>query len=234
MTWRRGNPGAARNFGLEKSHSEWVVFWDADDIPNLENVIGAIYKANSKDEVIIANYSISYFPHQKKVKKLHNSQLLSIALNPGVWRMIFRRDSIGAVRFPSLSMGEDQVFLAFYRIFSRQVMFSDFISYEYFSGNIGQLTSSQKALNSLPDAIKIFFNEIEAMSKNERYRYLVMFLRMTFTYMRIDSNWKKFGAWIELNSVIGSYAVIIGTLPKTFLWGAYSKISFIVNRKLFR
>jgi hypothetical protein len=51
---------------------------------------------------------------------------MSIAMDPGFWRMIFRREIIGSVRFTSYKMGEDQLFLLALDFFNRKLFFSSF------------------------------------------------------------------------------------------------------------
>jgi citrate synthase len=47
---------------------------------------------------------------QKLNRRLENA-LVTVGINPGIWRMIFKRTLIGDTEFPPLKMAEDQVFI---------------------------------------------------------------------------------------------------------------------------
>jgi hypothetical protein len=134
-----GSPGAARNEALALDLKKWVCFWDSDDLPHVENVLRAIREADPTDEILIGNYSI--INTDKLTNHFHHNNLDIVALNPGLWRMVFRSEIIGTLRFAPYRMGEDQLFLVKLNFGSRKVKFSKDIFYSYFRGHPNQLTA---------------------------------------------------------------------------------------------
>lgn len=141
-----GSAGFARNAGLKSIRTEFVTFWDSDDIPSpqicvdtlesLQNakvdfIIGAFDEINLKDAVTKVNkQSASY------------SSLIRFAHKPGIWRIIFKSSLISEIKFSSLVMGEDQEFLARCFVISQAFTFSNRRFYCYITGHKDQATSS--------------------------------------------------------------------------------------------
>jgi glycosyltransferase involved in cell wall biosynthesis len=110
-----GNPGDARNCGLPFARNEWVMFWDSDDKPNIDNIEKAIKDVSIDTDLIIGRYSVFNLKAKNKEMLLDQDTLVvnekQIPWFPGIWRMIFRKNLIQNLSFPSLKLGEDQVFI---------------------------------------------------------------------------------------------------------------------------
>ena len=141
-----GSPGLARNAGLALADTKWCCFWDSDDIPNIEKTISNIGNSRPGTEVIISNFKI--VSSQNSIVVNHYSNLDYVALNPGLWRMVFKTELVKDEKFLDLRMGEDQIFLLDIDISKRNVEFSKEITYTYITDIEGQLTN-QANLNSL-------------------------------------------------------------------------------------
>ena len=108
--------GGARNCGLDKVKTEWVLFWDCDDRPNFSQLKNLLSVEEPEDtSAILASFSSDR--HLSKVNKklgtVLDSEMSRELINPGIWRWVFRTRAIkDVIRFPELSMGEDQIFLA--------------------------------------------------------------------------------------------------------------------------
>ena len=140
-----GNPGDSRNEGKKRATGEWITFWDCDDTPRIETYLKMIRKAEKENsQVVVASYQNEneqrhvIINHEIKIKNTG----IHIGLNPGLWRMVFQRDSIEKIDYPSLSMGEDQVFLARVLHTNPRVSLLNEYAYVYKTGNSGQLTSN--------------------------------------------------------------------------------------------
>jgi glycosyltransferase involved in cell wall biosynthesis len=164
LTVNVGSPGLARNLGLQFCTSQWVIFWDSDDLGNPENVYDAVSKANHRTQVVVGAYNeVDLKRNSKERVKKPSRNLRVLMMNPGIWRFAFRRELISNVRFPKFSMGEDQVFLANLKLKASEIEFSDTTFYNYFTNFEGQLTSNQNKIMEVRESIL----EIEKISRSE-------------------------------------------------------------------
>ena len=180
-----GNPGSARNAGLEIATGDWVGFWDSDDTPNIENIFSAINISQEYDEILVGNFSVFDFNTMEQrtpIKKVNGID--SVAMNPGIWRMIFRRQTISDTRFPSLRMGEDQVFLARLNFGIRKLRFVESIFYQYNLGGPSQLTKSRIALKDLPLASAIILEHAKKAQRKQSIFDMQLFFRQQITVMK--------------------------------------------------
>jgi glycosyltransferase involved in cell wall biosynthesis len=155
-----GSPGAARNAGKRIAESTWVAFWDCDDIPNVKNV-DQLIESSAGDELdfLCGSFDVVDVSSQKSVTQHINSgnpttDLKQIALNPGIWRFVFKRTSIESVFFLEISMAEDQDFLMDFNLTKRSGRYSHLITYSYYRGEQGQLTNTKSAFSDLEISVK--------------------------------------------------------------------------------
>ena len=184
-----GSPGLARNVGLEVVDTEWCCFWDSDDIPNVEKTIANIYNSKPGTGVIISNFKTE--SDRKSTVIEHNSSLDQVALNPGIWRMVFKTAAIKGEKFLDLRMGEDQIFLLDIDITHQKIEFSNEITYSYVTEQAGQLTN-QAGLNSLSALSVIQKSMLNSYYKSTRFLaivYMRLFLssikRLRFEYPKL-------------------------------------------------
>ena len=184
-----GGPGMARNAGLSEATSEWVCFWDSDDLPDVEIAMSMIMKADIRDEVLIGDFQIIDAEGVSEAKLvLHRNEIQNIATNPGLWRMIFRRSSIGQLQFENNLMGEDQVFLAQYNLASRRILFLNELVYSYVKGTPGQLTFNQSAIDGILKSFQMLLGIFELnVGKNENFTSILV-LRTLFTGLTRSSS----------------------------------------------
>lgn len=149
------SPGYARNIGLREDNAEWVSFVDSDDLVNVSTLLSMIETAPSLTEIIVGDYSIRSAEGTREVKTSDSSDpKMNVAMNPGFWRMIYKREVIGQHQFTSYKMGEDQLFLLHLDFFTRNTFFSSLSPYIYFTDVNGQLTSRFDAKKDISKVVK--------------------------------------------------------------------------------
>jgi glycosyltransferase involved in cell wall biosynthesis len=181
-----GNPGSARNAGLEIATGDWVGFWDSDDTPNIKNIFEAIEIAQQYDEILVGNFSVidvKTMEERIPIKKVNG--INSVAMNPGIWRMVFRRSTISHMRFPSLRMGEDQVFLSRLNFGIRRLRFFESIFYQYNLGSSSQLTKSKLALKDLPLASILILDHAKKTQRKQSLFDLQLVFRQQITIIKM-------------------------------------------------
>lgn len=175
-----GSPGQTRNIGIANLDTEWCCFWDADDFPDILKTISIIQQSRTGTEIIISNFAINEL--NKITTQEHFSSLDQVAVNPGIWRMIFRSNRIRNQEFGSLLMGEDQIYLLEIGLSGMIIEFSNELNYTYFKGNQFQLTSDK--LNNTLKALEEIRNKV-AKSELAPNRFLaIVFTRMFFTSIK--------------------------------------------------
>jgi glycosyltransferase involved in cell wall biosynthesis len=173
-------PGRARNYGMSFTEGKFTLFWDSDDVGSPQRVLDLINEFESHD-ALVAQYSThntSVLLNEVTFGELDSPEILGFAKNPGLWRCIFRSDSIKDLSFGLSSMGEDQVFLARFLATDPDIGFSPSIVYQYFKGVPNQLTSIRTNMNALTESLK----EINAVLSQIPGRYLA---ETSTIYMRL-------------------------------------------------
>lgn len=224
------NPGGSRNLGLQFAKGDWIVFWDSDDSPNLNRVIGTIKNTKEDDsDIMIFNYEKQLiFEKNRKIRSKLN--LNSVALNPGIWRFAFRKSFIDDISFNSFRLGEDQVFLC--KIFARNpiILLSDINVYTYMVGVPNQLTSIRSLMldlhGSIVETIKIAVDYRGMYNKFIR----MILIRQVITGISHGGGY-RFVILKDFMSYLGnldfrSRLLLIFLFIRTFFLTIYSKLNY--------
>jgi glycosyltransferase involved in cell wall biosynthesis len=179
------SPGLARNFGIENSKEEWVIFWDSDDIPNLLEVYLALQELAEECELLVGDFETV---NSKGIVRSYRSEgnLVQLGLNPGLWRILIKRELIGKTLFTSQRMAEDQVFLEELLIKIPIVLFTNRQFYKYFIGEPTQLTRQVVALRDLRKVVQNIAEPPINLPPKIRLAIQLMHIR------QLGSFWKRF------------------------------------------
>jgi hypothetical protein len=183
-----GAPGLTRNFGMTTINSEWMWFVDADDLPDIENVLQELKSTVPDVEVIIGQFQIDSSGDRVGINPSNKSDLRAIARDPGIWRMVFRTRVFMDYRFQEFRMAEDQLFLIDSNIFERKMKFSEKIFYTYFKHSKGQLTSQKSAISELEKTIPLVVARIQKSSHKTRTYLEIMLARQIATQLKHATN----------------------------------------------
>ena len=161
-TGKYGSPGEARNMGLSLVQTEWVTFWDSDDLPSPLKYLDMVTKAEeSKKDWAIGRFKWrSEHTGLSRPDSSNSLKPVELFLNPGIWRFAFRTTAI-PVNFSNHKLGEDQLFLARCHLSPEKgFLYSDYV-YEYSYGGYGHLVDDKKNLGDLLDVVKLERRELK-------------------------------------------------------------------------
>jgi glycosyltransferase involved in cell wall biosynthesis len=181
-------PALARNAGLAEVNSQWVVFADCDDIVYPHYVIEEISHVGEENDLIIGQFSMENLNDgvEYPFENLGTWELMDLAKRPGIWRMAFRSASIRKVRFPDVTMGEDQLFLMSYLAENEKVIFVQSIFYRYHIGGEGQLTSNRNALQDLQKTVLLSKKIMNSATSNKDILSLMYLLQLNSKFKYVD------------------------------------------------
>lgn len=148
-----GGPSSARNLGLKEAKGEYIYFFDADDIMELDSLECLYNRAKEQDaDMVIAKYDI--FDKTKKSPVTNISEMVKqdvidkydtrILWTFALWNKLFKKSIIDEndISFPPVSNAEDGVFVFKYTFQTKKITGLDKIILHY-----------RKAYNGIADSI---------------------------------------------------------------------------------
>jgi glycosyltransferase involved in cell wall biosynthesis len=168
------SPGLARNFGIRQSTGRWFCFSDADDLPQISNLIKISQLTEEIDaqvgigSILVVNDKKELLTKSKGLEARLMSNIISFAKNPAFTRFVFKSDVFRSVEFPKIKMGEDQVYLSLTKFLDYKILFSDELLYIYFTNLPNQATKNALSLKELPVAIELLKQNLPNSSAQMR------------------------------------------------------------------
>jgi hypothetical protein len=177
-----GSPGAARNAALKSRNSDWVTFWDSDDLPSPTSYFDLVEKANSLGKKFaVGQFECLQLPERYELNQKKCKTLIQVGVYPGLWRWAFNLNRIKHLHFSEYLMGEDQLFLAMCAPTKDEVFISKRSIYTYFQGVEGQLTSRKDAISDLIRVSQIMQNELRKANSMQCTFIFVMVIKQLIT-----------------------------------------------------
>jgi glycosyltransferase involved in cell wall biosynthesis len=187
------SPGLARNYGILKSTGDWFCFSDSDDLPQIYEIHAAAKMANEFGADVGIGKLLTIGVNEISLTKSPNSpmgnslDILTLALNPGFTRFVFKSSVFKQVEFPEIMMGEDQVYLARSNFLNHKIYSIDSILYKYFTDIPSQSTRNRISLQDLPLTFELLCASKPGASKtmNQFINYQIMKIALTCLYHKI-------------------------------------------------
>jgi len=181
-----GSPGLSRNFGLSKAGGSWIVFWDCDDLPNINIVLQVLLSENLHSMHAIIGEFTSYNLHTKLSKKhlLRGNPYEKIALMPGLWRFVFNKQALGNIKFSRILMAEDQIFLLEFLAINKNHLIVSEDFYTYYVGVKNSLSSNRNAIKDLAISLKWTSSHIKVDLNSNLHVACIMYARQTISALK--------------------------------------------------
>ena len=177
-------PGKARNLGTSEAKGKWITYWDSDDRPIVKETFRAIQQSKEGIDAIVCRYENINESGEVTSPMLSG---LQIALNPGIWRFIFKRENFKEVKFPDIRLAEDQIFLVLSGVFSKKLEFYNTVCYQYIQSSKNQLTKDKRNLPDLLKALDLLsdHNRSKVIGAGTEKNYLnVIIFRLSLTSIK--------------------------------------------------
>ena len=192
------NPGGARNAGILKCQTEWVAFFDADDLFDTQTLSDYLDKCLNYPDAIVFSFMAQKHSHQVERRILEDFSgeicefnKLQIARYPGIWRWVFRYESIKNYRFKDLRMGEDIIFLLEFLAVKRKIYFSALHSYIYSENSSLQLTRNHEAKQDLLQTLNCALSVLSRQNiNNANARLSIGLASLIFYSAMVHLEWR--------------------------------------------
>jgi hypothetical protein len=193
---RFNSPGLTRNAGMSSIDSEWVAFWDSDDLPNVPKALNLIKEGNSDNKtILVGSFSKVSILEPDKIENVSfrgppRYWINQIAKSPGLWRFIIHRSKLKQQPFSEIKMGEDQLLIEELLDSPEEFFFHNESIYTYYIGNQFQSTLSQSARTDISKLVlktaHLYIISIREYRRNLA-PYLIRQIVSAIKYLRVSA-----------------------------------------------
>ena len=198
--------GAARNHGIDVSTGDFISFVDSDDMVDKEfykELVAAQIVTNAdiveSGAKVVLGENNEIYPYEKKEKIIiygnhdYVKNYLNFSLNVSVWGKIYKRELIGNIRFPSLNINEDFIFL--WEIVKRTNLFCEDlnVNYHYYLNKEVSLSKTPFNANNMTMILHIedvvndvrnFYPDLSKVAKNHYNACLLHTMILYYIYIK--------------------------------------------------
>ena len=217
MTGKFGSPGIARNAGLELVTTNFVMFADSDDEFFVSKILSVISSVDA--QLIIGSFEVIDFGSQNLISNRPKKPLpVTMAISPGIWRLVLNTNIAKLHKFSKYRMGEDQLWMAELPLLDLEFVVSKEVFYRYYSSNPLSLTSNPEAIQDLESVLWEFENLIKRSGSQSRDLAIYMYLKIWITRVKTLDSLRKFRTIIKFGLVFIQKPSLI---PHFFILGFY-------------
>lgn len=206
---------AARNAGLMATHSEYVIFCDADDyvredyveklvqnVKNTDIVACGYVRERGEDRVLYQLSSVDM-----TMQQFIYYSICTPYVSGACWNKIFRRDLIGTLRFDeTLSIGEDMLFLFNYLQKCKKVKYISDACYIYV---LNVNSALQENYSNKELGRKVCDNIYAAEKIQQSYCGKDSYIERCISYRTIRSNMWVYFQMVKCTTYVSQYADMI-------------------------
>ena len=221
-----GSAAKARNSVLSQCRGTWICFWDSDDSPQFHSVISSL---DIDCDIIIGEFETED-RYGSRVRYSHKQEFernfTNMSFQPGFWRIVFKRKVIENLRFPEITMGEDQDFLAQVNWDRSIAKFVPSLFYRYTIGQDFQTTSKRNSRSSLLESLRFLTTLLANESYNKKLIRNLM-CRQLLTILSSKSEGNNFHAMKIFLKSIKKLSDFV-----TVVFSVSSMLKFLLLRKV--
>ena len=129
----------SRNEGLKRVKTDWVVFWDCDDLVNVDKFLELIESPKFRNfDLIVGQIQCVDYLSGAITATSNSNSIENLAVFPAFTRIIYRSRLLHGLEFPDIPLCEDQCFLASVMSKIPHLVFSPDVIYTYRVNNFNQ------------------------------------------------------------------------------------------------
>ena len=223
-----GGPGLTRNAGMQLINSRYFCFWDSDDTPIVQNFNSMVEEAEIRDiEIIVGQYeTIEENTRKIGLFRIESRDLIDqVGMNPGLWRMAFKTQLCGQVRFRDMRLAEDQIYLVDLDFPSRKIASFSKSVYQYKIDSPNSLTKQRSNLLYITESVGVIRNLLRSTTIATSREFLfILWFKQSLTLLKLGD--------ISLKLIGLTNLLVI--LLKTNLKEKYRLVNLILSRKNFK